>query len=292
MITTPTILSGIEAREHIQNELTHTIASFTKKPTLVIIQVGDRSDSNTYINQKKSFAEKIGARVIHDQYSESVSQEEIIQKIDNYNADTTVHGIIVQIPLPAHLDKEAIINAIHPAKDVDGLTTHNTKLLFDGKKGIIPATSRGIISLLSYYKIEITGKHVVVIGRSSLVGKPTALALLNLDATVTVAHKHTQNLKSITKQADILIVAIGDPEFITQDYTHKDQIVIDVGINVKNQDVKPENELSKRKVVGDVAADVKMLVKAISPVPGGVGPMTVASLFQNLVESCVKIEKI
>jgi methylenetetrahydrofolate dehydrogenase (NADP+)/methenyltetrahydrofolate cyclohydrolase len=186
---------------------------------------------------------------------------------------------LLQIPIPAHLSKQLIIDAITPEKDVDGLTSINAARLVEGNPLFTPATARGIVEMLDAYKIEIAGKHIVVIGRSNLVGKPTALALLNRDATVTIAHLHTKQLETITKQADIVVVAIGDPEFITSKYVRKDQIVIDVGITVRE-------EGKTKKVVGDVAfQDVKDVVKGISPVPGGVGPMTVTALFQNLIDA-------
>ncbi len=297
------ILNGIEARNHMQSELQAQIAKHDKKPVLVIMQVGSRADSDAYINQKKLFGEKIGAIVMHRQYPEDIAQEVLIKDIEKYNTDMTVHGILLQIPLPAHLNKEEIINKIDPAKDVDGLTAYNAKLLADGKNaGLIPATARGVLALLDYYKIPVSGKKVTVVGRSALVGKPTALALINRNATVSVGHKSTQDLKAITKLADILVVAIGDPEFIDKEYLSPGQTVIDIGINVKDPEknknteastnMKPENELPKRKIVGDVNfKDAESIVAAISPVPGGVGPMTVASLFQNLLEAYKNIEK-
>jgi methylenetetrahydrofolate dehydrogenase (NADP+)/methenyltetrahydrofolate cyclohydrolase len=282
------ILDGKIVRDSIRESLKKEIEKMGGTPTLVIIQVGNRPDSEAYIRQKKLFAEAVGATLIHKNYPESTTEQELLDEIHKHNEDRNIHGIIVQVPLPKHLSKANLIEAIVPKKDIDGLTSYNTQILYTGfddireksekMKGHIPATARGIISLLKYYKIEIKGKHVVVVGRSTLVGKPTALAFLNENATITIAHKHTANLSVITRSADILVVAIGDPEFITSDYVKKGQIVIDVGIS------QIEEEAGK-KIVGDVKRkEVELIVEALTPVPGGVGPMTVASLFENLVD--------
>lgn len=272
----PQILHGTVVRDAHIASMKAEIKKLPSAPTLVIIQVGGRADSNVYINQKKIFAEKIGAKIEHTIYSESVTQDALINVIKKLNIRKDVHGIIVQIPLPKHLDKRMLIEAIEPKKDVDGLTSKNASYLYtNDPRGLIPATAQGILMLLDHYKISVKGKHVVMVGRSALVGRPTALALLNRNASVTLAHKHTINLKKITHTADILIVAIGQPEFITKEYISAGQIVIDVGINSKNG-----------KLVGDVDhAGVGPLASAISPVPGGVGPMTVTSLFRNLLKA-------
>jgi len=295
------ILDGKIVRDKIAEDLRKEITLRVKdpqgrRPKLVIIQVGDLAESNTYIKQKILFGQKIGAIVDHQKFDEKVTQELLITHISKLNTDQNVSGIIIQVPIPSHLDKDAIIDAIDPKKDVDGLTSANLKLLWENKKGaIIPATTRGILSLLDYYKIPISGKKVVVVGRSFLVGKPTALALLNRDATVTICHRETRNLKEETKNADILVAAVGKANLITKDHVSKNQVVIDVGINminnqkpsfVKTSEGKPETEPSGRKIVGDVDFEsVAKIVKAITPVPGGVGPMTVASLFENLLEA-------
>lgn len=281
------ILYGTILRDKVQADLKHTIASLTKKPALTIIQVGSRPDSNAYIHQKKLFGEAIGAQVVHTQFEESVSENDLIHVIEKANEDKNIHGIIVQLPLPAHISQETVITSINPHKDVDGLTAENTKLLFDGVPGgHIPATARGIVSILEHYNIPLRGKRVVVVGRSVLVGKPTALALLRKDATVTIAHKETQDLAALTRTAEVLVVAIGDPEFITKKYLSEGQVVIDVGINVN------PTPHEKRKLVGDVQfEDAASLVAAITPVPGGVGPMTVASVFQNLMDAYTQLEQ-
>lgn len=293
------LLDGKKLRDLTANRLKDEVVEYLAEsaapvPQLAIIQVGDLAESNAYINQKKLFAEKIGAKILHKIHSNKVSEDELIGEIDKLNKDKKVHGIIVQLPIPAGLDKQKIIDAIDPAKDVDGLTAINVKrLCVNDEKTIVPATVLGVISLLKHYEIPIDGKKAVVVGRSMLVGKPLALALLNENATVTICHRHTENLKEETKKADILIVAAGSAHLITKEYVREDQTVVDIGINFideseKNIELsnKPENEIPKKRMVGDVDFEsVKNIVSAISPVPGGAGPMTVASLFHNLVET-------
>ncbi len=271
-----TLLDGRVARNSIVLELKNSISILKARLKLAIIQVGDKEESNKYINQKKLFAEKIGAEVIHIKLPDDVLEESVCAQIEKLNKNDSVHGIIVQLPLPNRLDKNIIIQKIDPIKDVDGLTSINTKLLWSNQKGHMPATARGIITLLDYYNIEIKGKRVVVVGRSELVGKPAAIALLNRDATVTICHLATSDIMSETKRADILVVAAGDPEFVAKDFVREGQVVVDVGISV----------LPDKRVVGDVKfGEVSEIVDAISPVPGGVGPMTVLSLFQNLFDA-------
>src|SRR3989338_10876312 len=292
---TSKILDGRIVRDQIAQKLKAEISRLRSKPKLVIIQVGDLPESNTYIRQKILFGQKIGAIVDHQKLPENISQKNLQTTISKLNTDPSVTGIIVQMPIPKSLDKNQIIDSINPQKDVDGLTSINLKLLWENRKeGHIPATTKGILTLLDYYKIPIAGKHVVVVGRSFLVGKPTALAFLNRDATVTITHSKSKNLPSITKTADILVVATGKAKLISRNHVSSGQVVVDVGINVINDkpsfakatDGKPETEPIGRKLVGDVDFDtVKNIVAAISPVPGGVGPMTVASLFENLLET-------
>ena len=302
------ILDGRTVRDQIAEELKDGISRLRSKPKLVIIQVGDLAESNTYIRQKILFGEKIGAIVNHQKFDEHISQKELQTTISELNTDPSVTGIIVQMPIPKHLDKDKIIDAINPRKDVDGLTSANLKLMWENKKeAVIPATTRGILTLLDYYKIPIKRQRVVVVGRSFLVGKPTALAFLNLDATVTICHSETRNLKRQTQNADILVVAAGKPNLIGKNHVKRGQVVIDVGINIVdysssgalaksrssrqartilNEASKPETEPSDRKIVGDVDFEnARKIVAAITPVPGGVGPMTVASLFENLMEA-------
>ena|SRR3989344_33001 len=272
------ILDGKALRDEILDDLKNQISKLDQKPELVIIQVGDLAESNTYIEQKIKFGEKIGAIVTHKKLPLDIAEPELIGQIQLANDDENVNGIIIQLPIPQSLNKEKIIDSISPQKDVDGQTAISIKSLVVGSPTFIPATTKGVITLLDANKIDPSGKHVVVVGRSTLVGKPTALALLNRDATVTIAHKKTQNLQAITKSADIIVVATGKPKLITKDYVSENQIIIDIGITVVDG-----------KLVGDVDFEnVKDLVAAISPVPGGAGPMTVASLFQNLLEAYQK----
>lgn len=289
------LLDGKKLRDltadRLKNEIVGAMAeNAILAPQLAIIQVGDLAESNSYINQKKLFAEKIGVKVLHKIHPNKVSEEDLIAEINKLNKDKTVHGIIVQLPIPEGLSKQKIIDAINPNKDVDGLTATNVKRLWArDEQAIVPATVFGVISLLKHYEIPIDGKKVTVVGRSMLVGKPLALALLNENATVTTCHRHTENLEKETSKADILIVAAGVPGLITKNHVREGQVVIDVGINLVDKtatEQKPENEIPKKRMVGDVDFEnVKNIVAAISPVPGGIGPMTVASLFHNLVEA-------
>ena len=288
------ILSGKVVRDQIAEDLKKEISRWSlsrakprgSKPKLVIIQVGDIPESNSYINHKIKFGKSIGTAVDHIKLPKNVSQEEINSQLSTLNSQLDVHGIIVQLPIPESLDKDVVIDAIDPKKDVDGLTSVNTKKLFEGlETGLVPATTKGILTLLDYYKIPISGKKVTIVGRSSLVGKPTAIAFLNRDATVTVCHSKTKDLAVETQRADILISAVGKPGLITKNHVHKNQVVIDIGTTVidNSQSTIDDSQLQP-KLVGDVDFDnVSKIVAAITPVPGGIGPMTVASLFQNLL---------
>jgi methylenetetrahydrofolate dehydrogenase (NADP+)/methenyltetrahydrofolate cyclohydrolase len=275
------ILDGKKLSESLAGKLVERIAKAKFKalapadPKLVIIQVGTLEESNTYIKKKRLFAEKIGVQVVHKQYGNSTPENDIVSDIAKYNSDPSVHGIMVQLPLPTGMNTDKILEAIDGKKDVDGLTALNTKLLFDGQTAFISATTKGVMTMLHHYKINLAGKRAVVVGDSILVGRPTAFALLNEGATVTVCHSRTKNLPEETKRADILVVAVGKPHLITSKHVSRGQVIIDVGINV-----------TKKGLVGDVDFNkVKGIVKAITPVPGGVGPMTVYSLFDNLVSA-------
>jgi len=263
------LLDGKKAREHYVSVLIEKIKQLPFTPCLVIIQVGERADSDTFIKAKKFFAQKIGAREIHVRLPEKVSQQEVLEEIEKYNMDATVQGIIVQLPLPAHLNPDAIINSIDPKKDTDGLTP-NTRYM--------AATARGIRDLLRFYKIDLAQKKVTVVGQSKLVGKPIAEMCRKEGAIVTTCDSKTEDLAGKTRSADILIVAIGKPHFIDQTYVSPGQIVIDVGIT------RHANDNSLR---GDVDFEnVKGIASMITPVPGGVGQMTVLALFENLIDAC------
>lgn len=270
----PKILSGLVVRDALRETLADEVRQFSVAPKLVIIQVGDREDSNVYIKQKVKFGESIGALVLHKNLDEEITEDKLKKEIEIYNTDNSVSGIIVQLPLPLHIDR-MVIEFIAPEKDVDCLTTYHQNKLALGDEYSAPATARAILTLLTYYAIPIQGKSVVIIGRSALVGAPS-LELLKLHgAKVSVVHRQTENPKEISRTADILVVACGVPQLVTAEWIDPDRktVVIDVGIH--------RTEVG---LVGDVDfASVSPLVSAISPVPGGVGPLTVACLFEQLV---------
>lgn len=270
------IISGKEIQQKRIKSLIKKNAKLEHKPVLVIIQIGNNKESEVYIKQKIKFGKLLGVPVEFYQLESNVTLEFVQKLIGDFNNDDDIQGIIVQLPLPKKLQKFQfeIIDSISPEKDVDGLTSTNLKKLMSNEKGIVPATAKGILTMLQESKIEIAGKHVVIVGRSILVGRSLSQLLLNEDATVTVSHSKTKNLDSLTKSADILISAVGKPNLITKKFVSKGQTVIDVGTT-----------LFEGKLVGDVDfVEVSKIVKYISPVPGGVGPMTVLSLFENLIE--------
>jgi methylenetetrahydrofolate dehydrogenase (NADP+)/methenyltetrahydrofolate cyclohydrolase len=267
------ILNGKSISDQIKLELKGKIELNTEKPCLAIIQIGHDKRSDIYIKYKKLFGEAIGAHIEHVQLEQDITQEEIESILESLNNKRDIHGIIIQLPIPIHLNKDKLLAQINKYKDVDGLSSD--------KPLYTPATARGVMTLLAAYDIQITGMNAVVVGRSKLVGAPIADCLRNSGAEVIVCHKETFDIPSITKQADIVIVAAGVPNLITKDYVKVGQIIIDVGIN----SVLNEADLSSH-LIGDVEFEsVSQIVAAISPVPGGVGPLTVASLFQNLYDA-------
>lgn len=267
------ILDGKSIKNQILDNIRLEVIKLKDKPKLVVIQVGDDPASCVYVNQKKKMAEYVGYNFEHINLPESVSEDEVIKIIDKLNEENGVDGILVQMPLPNHLNSKIIQNRIIPSKDVDGLTDINTGKLVHNCASLISCTPKGIVDLLDAYKIEIRGKHVVIVGRSDLVGKPLVNLLLNRDATVSICHSKTKDLSTITKLADILIVAIGKKEFIDESMIKDKSIVIDVGIN------RVDN-----KLYGDVKFDtVSKKASYITPVPGGVGPMTIAELAKNVL---------
>ncbi len=281
------ILDGKKIRDEIADRLKHQVSEKVKegfvRPSLAIIQVGNIKESEAYIKNKKKFGERVGVEVVHIHLADNVSEDDVLEEIKNLNNDKAIHGVIVQMPLPKHLDKNKLIESIVPQKDVDGMCSANIKGLWIGsKETIMPATTRGILTLLDHYAIEIAGKNIVILGRSALVGRPTALAMINRDATVTLCHSFTKNLEFHTLDADIIISAIGRPRFITEFHIKPHQVIVDVGITME--------EVPEIRAVGDVDFEnVEPLVDAISPVPGGVGPLTVASLFENLFDAYKKV---
>ncbi len=243
---------------------------------LVVIKVGDDKASAVYVNNKKKACEYIGIESRSYELDETTTQEELLGLLDELNADSTVHGILVQLPLPKHMDENEILNRITPAKDVDGFHPMNVGKLCIGEKELVSCTPAGIIELLKRSDIEIRGKECVVVGRSNIVGKPMSLLLLEENATVTITHSRTKDLAEVTSRADILIVAIGKPQFITSEYVKEGAVVIDVGIH------RDEHN----HLCGDVDFEnVKDKTTAITPVPGGVGPMTIVMLMKNCVHA-------
>ncbi|MES2216439.1 MAG: bifunctional 5,10-methylenetetrahydrofolate dehydrogenase/5,10-methenyltetrahydrofolate cyclohydrolase [Patescibacteria group bacterium] len=273
-----TILDGRATRATLIPGLLEKIAALTQTPTLVIIQLGDRPDSRAFIKAKKSFAKEIGVKEKHIKMPEATSEEEVLQVVQAYNTDPTVQGIIVQLPLPTHVDADKVIEAIDPKKDVDGLTSFNMKALADGQGTVMLATARGIRELLDHHSISLAGKVVTIIGRSKLVGQPIAAMCRAAKAEVIVCDRTTADLVKETQKADIVIVAAGHPGLVTVEHVKPGQVIVDVGIT----------RSADSGLVGDVDFDaVKDVVGAITPVPGGVGPMTVFALFENLVDLSV-----
>lgn len=269
------ILDGKKLRDKIFENLKQRLNNMSEKPTLAVILVGDDPASQIYVKNKKKTAENLGINSIVINYPADISENILLDKIQELNNDNKITAILVQLPLPKHIDKFKIIDAIAPEKDVDGLTPYNSGKLFSGEEPYVyPCTPKGILLLLDEYNIELAGKHVVVIGRSNLVGKPVAQMLLNRNATVTMCHSHTKNLSDITKTADIVVSAVGK-NIIGEKMLKSDCVVVDVGI------FKDVNG----KICGDVDfTSASKIAAYISPVPGGVGPMTIASLMLNTVE--------
>ena len=248
-------------------------------PGLVVILVGDDPASQVYVRNKERFAKKVGFLSETVRLSESISEEELIQVIEKYNKDERFHGILVQLPLPKHINDKRVILAIDPKKDVDGFHPMNTGHLWSGRPVMVPCTPAGIMELLREYEVALEGKTAVIIGRSNIVGKPMAQLLLEKNATVTLAHSRTRDLAKVTKQADILIAAIGQGHFVTADFVKEGAVVIDVGMN---RDVDG-------RLIGDVDfEEVEPIASLITPVPGGVGPMTITMLMEQTYQSALR----
>jgi methylenetetrahydrofolate dehydrogenase (NADP+)/methenyltetrahydrofolate cyclohydrolase len=264
----------------LQSKIEESISVGLRIPRLDIIIVGDDFASKKYVEMKERKALELGVKAVVHRFDSHSSEGDILQLIDKLNRDTLVDGYMIQLPLPKGFDTEKILESIDPRKDVDGLTSSNLGKLFKNDPSAIPpATAKGIVKILQEYNIEIDGTRAVVIGRSDIVGLPTAALLQNSNSTVTVCHSHTKNLKDITKDADILIVAIGKAEYIDEGYIKENAVVVDVGTN-QNDD---------GKLVGDVNFNsVSKVAGYVTPVPGGVGPMTIASLLLNLFEIYTK----
>ena len=273
------IIDGKALAKKIQAEISTEIAAlkhqYGRAPGLSVLMVGDNPASAAYVKNKETACHKVGIASFGKHFPQSITQAELEQVIDELNNDDRVDGILIQLPLPEHLDAIALINRLEPTKDADGLHPNNLGKLVRGEPGLRSCTPAGVMALLAESQIDIEGKNAVVVGRSILVGKPIALMLLEANATVTIVHSRTKNIKEITRQADILIAAIGKPKAITSDMIKPDTVVIDVGINRINDEGKP-------RLVGDVDySNVSEIASHITPVPGGVGPMTVTMLLQN-----------
>lgn len=287
------LIDGNTIATSIIEELTKEVASLAdKRPVITFIRVGDDPGSVSYVRKKEKTAQKVGIKSRLILLPENVSQEALFEQIDTLNADPDVHGILIQAPLPSHIDTTATFNRVLPGKDVDGFNTVNIgKLCQEDQSGFVACTPAGIVQLIQRSNIETAGKHVVVLGRSQIVGKPAALLMLQKgtpgNATVTVCHSRTENLPEITRQADILIAAIGRPSFVTADMVKEGVNVIDVGINR----VKDSSKKNGYRLVGDVDFETVAPKSAqITPVPGGVGPMTVAMLMHNTLRAFKAIQ--
>lgn len=277
-----TVINGRELADQMQAEIQKDVEKMTQQgiqPGLVVLLVGENPASQTYVRNKERAAAKIGILSKVEKLPETISEEELLAEIDKYNQDSRFHGILVQLPLPKHIDEEKILLAIDPKKDVDGFHPMNLGRLFVGKPEMIPCTPYGIMKMFEAYDIDLTGKRAVVIGRSNIVGKPMAQLLLMKNATVTIAHSKTEHLAKVAKEADILVVAIGRGHFVTKEFVKPGAVVIDVGMN-RNQE---------GKLIGDVAFDeVSEIASYITPVPKGVGPMTITMLMYQTVEAAKK----
>jgi len=283
------LIDGKQISALIQEELVQRVEILKEKgviPGLAVLLVGEDPASQVYVRMKGRTCEKLGMYSETIVLPESTSEQELLKRIEDLNADPRIHGILVQLPLPSHIREDRVIDSIHPSKDVDAFHPYNVGRMLIGTPAFLPATPAGIQQLLIRSNIQTSGKHVVVVGRSNIVGKPISAMLVQKgpggDATVTLAHSRTADLASITRQADILIVAIGKADFITRDMVKPGAVVIDVGVN-RVED--PATDKGYR-LVGDVDfAEVKEVCSAITPVPGGVGPMTIAMLMTNTVQA-------
>ena len=269
-------LVSAATREKLKNDIAAFTRESGKAPGLAVILVGNDPASAVYVRNKHKGCLEVGITSYQIELPENTSEEELLGRIDELNADSNVNGILVQLPLPKHIDEEKVINRISPLKDVDAFHPENVGKIMIGNYTFLPCTPAGIIELLDYYKVDLTGKRCVVIGRSNIVGKPMALLLLERNGTVTVCHSKTKELSRVTKEADVIVVAIGRARFLKSDMVKEGAIVIDVGIN----------RTEEGKICGDVDFDeVEKIASMITPVPGGVGPMTITMLLKNTLSA-------
>lgn len=277
------LIDGKALAEKMQGQLAHKVAELKAKhgivPGLVVILVGDNSASQVYVHNKERSALAAGFKSETVRLSDSTSEEELLNIIEHYNQDSAFHGILVQLPLPAHINDKRILLAIDPKKDVDGFHPMNTGHLWNGRPQMVPCTPAGIMEMLHEYEVDLEGKHAVIIGRSNIVGKPMAQLLLDKNATVTLTHSRTRSLPEVAKQGDVLIVAIGQGHFVTKEFVKEGAVVIDVGMN-RDED---------GKLIGDVKFDeVDPIASLITPVPGGVGPMTITMLMEQTYQAALR----
>lgn len=275
---------GLQIKDEIANEVRRLTAEGKRAPHLAAVIVGTDGASMTYVASKEKSSHEVGFTSSVYRMPESTTEHQLLESIEFLNNDPDIDGFIVQLPLPKHIDEQKIINAISPDKDVDGFTPINIGRMVLGEDCFVPATPMGICTLLKRYGIETTGKHCVVIGRSNIVGTPVAnlLSRKGFDCTVTMCHSKTQNLAELTRQADILVVAIGKPEFVTADMVKPGAVVVDVGIHR----VPDESKKSGYRIIGDVKhSEVDALCSWVTPVPGGVGPLTIVSLLENTLKA-------
>ena len=279
------LIDGKKIAAEIREELKKEVSSIKKEknqvPGLTVILIGDLAPSQIYVRMKEKAADEVGLKSEIIKYPNSIDEKTILDKINELNKDNSVSGILVQLPLPKHIDKQKVIETISPFKDVDGFHPHNVGNLSSGYESIVPCTPLGCYLLIKKYEKNLSGKKAVIVGRSNLNGKPMTQLLLKENCTVTITHSKTEDLKSECLKADILVAAVGIPELVKADWVKKDCIVIDVGINKTD-----------KGIVGDVAFDdVSKVAKALTPVPGGVGPMTIACLLKNTIECFKKSQK-
>lgn len=274
-------INGREVAKNWKDEIMKRVSELTVQPHLAVVLVGDNPASQVYVRNKEKACAQTGIRSTVIRLKEDCTQVELENVVRSLNTDDSVHGILVQLPLPTHISEADILALINPQKDVDGFHAINSGRLMNGQKGFVPCTPLGIMKLLEAYKIPLEGKHAVIVGRSNIVGKPIAMLLLAQNATVTICHSKTRNLAEFTRQADILVAAVGKANFITPEMVEAGAVVVDVGINRVNG-----------QIVGDVDARVNEIASYITPVPGGVGQMTIAMLLSNTVDAARNLNKI
>lgn len=275
--TTAQVLAGPAAAEALLNDTKVRAEKLSQVPHIVIVRLGEDPASVSYVRGKDKKAKAVGLRSTVNALPEETTQEELLKLIDELNHSDDVNGILVQLPLPKHVDEDAVLEAIDPLKDVDGFHAKNVGELWSGRPTLTACTPAGVMYMLKHYDIDVAGKRVVIVGRSNIVGRPLAALMLNANATVTIAHSRTQDLPKVTQEADIVVAAVGRAHLVTPDMIRPGAVVVDVGIN------RQEGENGKAKLVGDVHPDVANVASAMTPVPKGVGPMTIAHLLANTV---------